>query len=343
MTDLFPKCRRENCEESALSFSSDCWSHAEQGPYLSALHRGLDSADRRAPLVLNLKKAECKKLDFSNLDLRGSVFDQAKLTECHFIGVNLSDGNLIGANFTDCDFIAADLSKANLTRAFFTNSSFSYSDLRDTCLVEAHFRETDFMGAVMCGVNLWNADISGGRHIKKKNFKDPDEKTNFQVAFLSEADVLVAEQSYRSLKHYFYEKGLYEDGSWAAYRELTMERKRLFQTKDLRYIPSLLMDLLSGYTEKPDRVIVSALGIIFFFGLVYSLLGAIQPAAQPGASAGFWDSIYFSFVTFTTVGFGDFIPKHFLWIKTLVCIEAFSGPFMAGLYVFTLTRRYSAH
>lgn len=343
MPTLFPKCQHENCEESALSFSAHCWSHVEQGLYLSALRQAIDRSDHNTPLLLNLKKVECEKLDFSNFDLKGSIFCQVKLTDCHFIGSNLSDSNLIGAGFTGCDFVGADLSKANLTRAFFTNSSFSYADLRGAYLLEAHFRETDFIGAMMWNVNLWNADISGAWHIKKKSFHDPAKEADSQEASLSEADALIAWESYRSVKHYFSEKGLYEDASWAAYRELTMERRHFFESKDPRYLPSLLMDLLSGYTEKPQRVIVSALGIILLFGLVYFLVGAIRPAVDTGTAAGIWDNIYFSFITFTTVGFGDFIPKPFLWVKILVCVEAFSGPFMAGLYVFTLTRRYAAH
>ncbi len=343
MSTSFPKCQSENCEESALSFSALCWTHVEQSAYLAGLRQAIELLDRSAPALLNLTKVVCRMLDFSQLDLRGSVFGQADLTYCRFIGSDLSGCSLVGARFTACDFVGADLSRANLTRAAFTNSSFSYADLHDACLLEAHFRETDFMGTMLWNVNLWNADISGARHIRKKNFSHPSRAANFQKASLSEANALVALEAYRNIKHYFHQKGLYEDASWAAYRELTMERKHFFATKDPRYLPSLLMDLLSGYTEKPQRAILSSLGMVLLFGLIYYLVGALQPAGNPGVAVGVWDNIYFSFVTFTTVGFGDFIPKPSLWIKILVCTEAFSGPFMAGLYVFTLTRRYAAN
>lgn len=341
MTTLFARCERKSCEESAVSFSKYCWNHADQGPYLLALREGIGRADRNAPLTLNLKKVECEELDFSQLHLKGSFLDQVKMSRCAFIGTDLSDANLTGASFTYCDFVGADLSRASLTRSKCAHTSFSFSDLRGAQLVEAVFRDTDFMGTALWRANLWNADISGAAHIKKKNFNHPSKPEDPRRARMLESDPKVALECYRTVKHYFYEKGLVEDGSWAGYRELTMERKVFYRARDIRYVPSLLMDLLSGYTEKPNRAILAAMCIILIFGLIYYLTGALRPTLDTQIPINLWDSIYFSFITFTTVGFGDFVPKPSAWVRMLVCIEAFSGPFMSGLYIFTLTRRYS--
>ena len=103
------------------------------------------------------------------------------------------------------------------------------------------------------------------------------------------------------------------------------------------------MNVLSGYTEKPQRVILSSLLIVFIFGLLYYFLDVPQSStAYLPHHASVWDGIYFSFITFTTVGYGDFTPRPYLGFRALACVEAFSGPFMAGLYIFTLTRRYAA-
>ena len=339
----FPKCGQSSCEESALSFSKVCWSHADPDRYLSDLRQSIARSDRNIPLALNLKKVECEGLDLSHLNLRDSFLSQTKMSRCLFIGADLSEASLIGANFTRCDFVGTDLAKANLTRATFTHCSFSYADLRGAQLTESIFRDTDLMGAMLWRVNLWNADISGAAHLKKKNFYHPSKPADADRARLSESEPLMALESYRNVKHYFYGKGLVEDAGWAAYRELTMERKHFYRTKDSRYIPSLLMDLLSGYTEKPNRAILSSIGIIFFFGIFYYWVGAVRPVLDPQTPVGLWDNIYFSIMTFTTVGFGDFVPKPMGWVRILVCLEAFTGPFMAGLYIFTLTRKYSAH
>ena len=122
-----------------------------------------------------------------------------------------------------------------------------------------------------------------------------------------------------------------------------MEARHYFEKRDPRFIPSFLMDLISGYTEKPDRVIMSSGIIVLIFAVFYYAFNV--PVYSFEATAhhiSFWDSLYFSFITFTTVGYGDFTPRPVLLFRIAACLEAFSGPFMAGLYIFTLTRRYSA-
>lgn len=339
---FFSQCRHENCDNRAISFSEFCWEHTGKKAHLSKLGEAIRAFD---PLSgpLNLSKVECEDVDFSGLDLKGSSFSQATIGRAQFIGTNLSNCDMIGARFTGCDFVGSEAAHANFTKAIFTQCSFSHADFRGANFTEARFKDADFMGAVLCNAVLWNADLSGAKYLKKRNFNDPETGPSHPKTHLSEENPLIAFESYRSLKHHFYEKGFYEDASWAAYRGLTMERKHLFKAKNLNYISSLLMDLLSGYTEKPDRVVLSALGMIIFFGVVYFFMDAVRPTADLALGrTGFWDCIYFSFMTFTTVGFGDFIPRAGFWIKALVGVEAFSGPFMAGLFIFTLTRRYAA-
>jgi hypothetical protein len=293
-------------------------------------------------ISLNLKKVECESVDFSHLELSGSSFSQMHATHCLFIGTHLKETDFIGAHFKNCDFVGAEMCRANFTRAHFTGCTLSHSDLQGSYLSEACFKETDLMGAILFDCIIWSADLGGANHIKMSSFMDARPMSRHTQCRISEKDPYMACESYRSLKHHFYRRGLYEDGSWAAYKELTMERKHLFLIRSPRYFPSLLMDVLSGYTEKPHRVIMSSLGIVLLFGFAYHFLGALRSTVDAGSVPSMFDSVYFSFISFTTVGFGDLIPKAQWWVRGMVCLEAFSGPFMAGLYIFTLTRRYAA-
>lgn len=75
-------------------------------------------------------------------------------------------------------------------------------------------------------------------------------------------------------------------------------------------IPLLVMGLLCGYGEKPDRVIASSLSLMFLYSALYGVLGVLQvPQELAHRGLTFWDYIYFSIITFTTVGFGDLTPK----------------------------------
>ena len=52
----------------------------------------------------------------------------------------------------------------------------------------------------------------------------------------------------------------------------------------------------------------------------------------------YWHSFYFSTITFTTVGFGDFFPIEKA-SRIFVMIEAGIGLFFYSLFIFTFGRR----
>jgi len=49
-------------------------------------------------------------------------------------------------------------------------------------------------------------------------------------------------------------------------------------------------------------------------------------------------SVYFSFVTFTTLGLGDIHPEND-WGRTLICCEAVIGAFLIALFVVVFARK----
>jgi hypothetical protein len=65
--------------------------------------------------------------------------------------------------------------------------------------------------------------------------------------------------------------------------------------------------LTSGFGVRPLRVFVSAVVLVLVYGLLYwAIDGVIHSQGHP--VAGFGDALYFSGVTFSTIGYGDFLP-----------------------------------
>ena len=157
--------------------------------------------------------------------------------------------------------------------------------------------------------------------------------------------------------------GRYEDESWALKKEKDMERKSNCHFKSLhKWLWSCFLNVIYGYGEKPWNVILSAGILIFAFALFFSLIGIGNPEIielkgiavhqNSGnivdlASKGllknnvirnYPDSLYFSLITFTTLGYGDFRPLEGLE-RILAGSEAFIGAFMMALFVYTFARR----
>lgn len=79
------------------------------------------------------------------------------------------------------------------------------------------------------------------------------------------------------------------------------------------------------------RVVRNSLAFIFFFALIYYFAQSSMnlPANTKGMS--FTDSIYYSTVTFTTLGYGDFYPLGYL--RVAAASEAFLGGISLGFLV----------
>lgn len=167
---------------------------------------------------------------------------------------------------------------------------------------------------------------------------------------------------YRALVSYFSVRGQFEDASWAAYRASLLRHRIL--TKELgitsfkakrwvgmmqpQFIPvqaasyieylflltswmkSGFILLTTGYGERPGRVAVAALVLILFYAGLYNVPGAIS-------GHGFYDALYFSVITFTTLGYGDMLPHG--GFRLVAGSEALCGILFTGLFLFCLGRK----
>jgi len=283
--------------------------------------------ERSAKIASTIKDG---KKNFSRADLSGAEIFDANLEGLEFVGADLSNSDL-----THCNLRGADLTKAKLVKSRLWNA-----DLTGANLSEADLTGSDLSNACLYNTKLWHADIKDVKSLSMRNFS-PGAKQN-AGAKIDESGPLSSEESYRALKNYFLYNGMYNDASWAAFKEKTMERMMLKKIRSWHYIPSLFMNISCGYGEKPYRIVTSSLVTIFGFAAIFWSFRGIQNALYPACALTWSDYLYYSAITFTTVGYGDIIPKASSFFRLMAAAESFLGVFLTGLFIFTLARKYSA-
>lgn len=236
-----------------------------------------------------------------------------------------------GVDFDKVDFGARTYISPELTKG---KISFAKADLENISLGSLTLDKSawiDFTGARLKNTEIRREDIEG--HIREGRQKEFSK----------------AREIYLLLKNNFHSIGRYNDESWAFRKEKEMERKSYFHRRSfLKWLGSMFLNILYGYGEKPLRVIRSVLIEIVVFAFLFMILG-IRTAENValrhnilGLKSLPWrdllDCLYFSTVTFTTLGYGDFRPLEG-WSRLIAGVEAFTGAFMMALFVYTFARR----
>jgi hypothetical protein len=126
----------------------------------------------------------------------------------------------------------------------------------------------------------------------------------------------------------------------AGYETMSPAKKLVRQILGLRLLPEFIFGrMLFGYGERPVRVLFTSAVIIVLCAFLYSLDGALKYREGPIESS-FLQGLYFSTITFTTLGYGDFYPSGGGW-RLLAMTEALTGGCLMALFVVCLAKRFS--
>lgn len=332
-------CQSALCKSKAISLSPFCWEHTlNKNEHIEKLRDYLNRSNGGEGFILH--KVVMRNSDLIRVNLRNSDLSQADFKNTNFSYSDITNANLIGCDLEGCDFTSANLENSDLTKANLKKTRFWHADLSHANFAEADMTEADLWKSEMFSARLWHTELKDVKSLTKQNFSKKiccffyDER-------IDERGELSAVESYRRLKQYFMQNGLYNEASWASFKEKTMEKIWLRRNRNISYFPMAVMGLLCGYGEKPKRVIFSSAAIILFYSVLYYFFKMISNFKGTGLIS-FWDNVYYSMVTFTTLGYGDLIPKQNIAYRLLAGSEAFVGAFMIGLFVFTLSRKYSS-
>jgi len=273
--------------------------------------------------------------------LNASWFQGASL-----IGAELSEANVKGVDFEDADLTLATLRNLNALGA-----DFEGANLEGATLMNADLRRATLDDARLHEAVLTDAHIAGGTSMGNVNFYDlQDAPPDLVESQPLEAAAWV----YRQLQKLYRDNGL----ALLARRSYYLEKdaRRRLSWKQGKYADAIKRELsrwVMRYGDSPYRVLLTGLAVIVFFAIMYPLTGGIMETQgeqsltyqikNPEEAPQWWlarvmlKSLYFSAVTFTTLGYGDIQPIG-AWARFMAGIEALLGSMLAALLVFVLSR-----
>jgi len=290
-------------------------------------------ADKSA---LNIKKRLETYAQSGGL-LRGIILSNTNLE-----GVDLVNHHKkIGYDFSYADFYHAKLNEAHLFNINLQHASIMKANLRDANLNCANLEGTNMLGVKWVGCKFENVNI--GKKIKqeieaKEVLRHDGRQKN--IDYLKQA-----EEIYRDLRKHAEHEGMFCLAGYLIQKELTMRRLQLPPYSIKRFI-SKMVDIFCGYGEAPLRIIGLSLTIILVCAFIYSFTGLNYNGTTQAVNTGlplkenialFWSSLYYSVVTFTTLGYGDFTPVGIS--RAIAAAEAFIGSFTIALFVVVFVKK----
>lgn len=313
------------------------------------------SRDHQACQEANLGNGYCfwhdPDVDKSNMDLteklqayarRGGLTQGLKLKRTNLKGLNLvKHDSPNGFDFSECDFYRANLQGAHLFNITLQHGSLMKANLHEANLHCAHLEHTNLLGIKLHDAKLDNLEI--GSQLMQERLAHQYQKSG--DAEKAKDHFEQAEEIYRHLRRCAELHGLHGLAGDLGYKELTMHR-HLMPFWSFRRGFSYLVDILCGYGEKPENTVLFSLALVLFSAVGYFAFGVSHGAnilqfnpdmdAQQNIHT-FLLTLYYSVVTFTTLGYGDITPYGVS--RLIASVEAFIGSFTIALFVVVFVKR----
>jgi hypothetical protein len=156
-------------------------------------------------------------------------------------------------------------------------------------------------------------------------------------------DKSTGQSAYRLAKQSVQNQGDYTKAGEYHYAEQTAIEAGLPWYK--RWPRFIFGRLIFGYGEKPERPAIASLLVILLCAIIYCLAGNLGGSGivqvvnnLPVTITSPWTSLYFSVVTFTTLGYGDMQPTG--WMRGVAGFEALCGAGLMAAFVVVLSRKF---
>jgi hypothetical protein len=285
---------------------------------------------------------------FEGADLTKARFDGSRCFETHFEDVTCEYTSFWGAECHFSGFQGALCDHASFERADCTMARFDQARLRYASFDEAVCFAAVFNGAFLAKTSIsamsinhltrfgrpgeqMEAELTRPSHAKKKEEGDDWYIVELFPAWLRAAEVNSQIRCLLKSHGYFWEADEYQ------YLEMVCRRHVLHQNLLNEFFEWFFKDLMFGYGLKWRRPLISVLTIILVWGLGFALHFRLNALHDLSTSIGY--GLYYSVISFTTLGFGNAPDLNGVWPKVLLCSEALLGTILMPLFLLAYARK----
>ncbi|CEI72220.1 ion channel [Romboutsia hominis] len=321
------------------------------------------SEERNEKKLINLKVLYCefKECRFENIEFIGCIFIGNVFLKCDFENVIFKDCKF----YNEEDDINIFKDECKLREVRFNNSNiekikFENIGLKNVYIKESNLNGSIFNKCIMKEVIICDSDLSSIKILRPKHldisFEDYYLSKFDEHTFIDKVDLKKKDKNeyidickvYKDISTKFEANRLSNIGGEYYYIAKLIEKNGL---KGIAKLKSMIYWALCGYGERPTYALITSLEIVLVFAILYMITGlniggelvnyksALRGNVDVASiNKDFINSLYFSIVTFTTVGYGDITPVGF-FSTLLSAIEMLLGVTMVGIWTATLSRK----
>lgn len=303
--------------------------------------------------MADFRDASMQAADLSNSDLSSSQFDNAELRFA-----NLTNSWLVNSSF-----VGANLRRATVDGTNFSRSDMSGCDIEDTALIRTNLRQTNLENTRVFGCQFVDVQIDHETNFGENCWYEVTQMDgvksdrNPNVARISQLDKAV--WTYRAYQQLLRENALPDKVPRYYVREKHARRKLALAENDyLKWLKLSLARWTMLYGESSWRVVGTSIVVILVWTVFYLFAGGIEETVDssdsvthsldlpfgplldspPELATTIFANLYFSVVTFTTLGYGDVQPSTGA-VQLLAGIQSLLGAALIALLVAVLSRR----
>lgn len=275
----------------------------------------VDFSATRFPPGTTFDGAELSGANFSNADLAFVSLEQARLNRAELLGTNLVGAKLYGTMLGDAAI--------NTETSFWQTSD---NIETESLLKKARRRWPSFFSLgdlSYCIYDYRFADTKGGKTSYASDSENLQKATEVYSTLESTA-------KYNSMPNLL-------TNSFLGRKDVQRRQYRQEERRGM-WLRSVVPNLVARYGESIGRVVFTGVVVVLSFAVIYRLGGLVESADDPGEAVGFLDSLYFSALTFSTLGYGDFNPLGTFGRVTAI-FETALGVTILAILVFVFSRR----